>query len=282
MVKANPISHFITSMLLFTALCSAASGKIIYVDDGADGTDDGTNWENAYVYLQDALADANSAEKPVEIRVAQGIYKPDMDWMLDEAEGDIAHDIAGDNHGKLYGGPAWQPVGGKIGGALLLDGIDDYVSTDFVLDPANGPFSVFAWINGGSAGQVVISQANGTGSGEIWLGADALLGKLMTGLVPPPAGRFVLQPLVSEFVITDNQWHNIGFVWDGSYRTLYADGAEVAKDTAIQNLLKSADGGLYIGAGKTLEPMAFFSGLIDDVRIYNMAVTEDEIGTLVH
>jgi L-ascorbate metabolism protein UlaG (beta-lactamase superfamily) len=203
-------------------------------------------------------------------------------WALDEAEGNIAHDSAGDNHGKLYGGPVWQPAEGKIDGALLLDGIDDYVSTDFVLDPANGPFSVFAWINGGSAGQVVISQANGTGSGEIWLGADALLGKLMTGLVPPPAGRFVLQPLVSEFVITDNQWHNIGFVWDGSYRTLYADGAEVAKDTAIQNLLKSADGGLYIGAGKTLEPMAFFSGLIDDVRIYNMAVTEDEIGTLVH
>ena len=53
-------------------------GKIIYVDDNTAGTNDGSNWENAYVYLQDALADANSAEKPVEIRVAQGIYKPDQ------------------------------------------------------------------------------------------------------------------------------------------------------------------------------------------------------------
>jgi L-ascorbate metabolism protein UlaG (beta-lactamase superfamily) len=203
-------------------------------------------------------------------------------WTLDEAQGDIAHDSAGDNHGTLYGKPAWQPASGKINGALLLDGIDDYISTDFVLDPADGPFSVFAWIKGGAARQVVISQADGTGSGEIWLGADELLGRLMTGLVSPPAGRFVPQPLVSEFIITDGQWHHIGFVWDSSYRTLYADGAEVAKDTAAQNPLKSADGGLYIGAGKNIEAGTYFSGLIDDVRIYNVALTADEVETLVH
>jgi L-ascorbate metabolism protein UlaG (beta-lactamase superfamily) len=202
-------------------------------------------------------------------------------WALDETGGDIAHDSAGDNNGTLYGEPVWQPAGGKIDGALQFDGIDDYVSVDFVLDPANGPFSVFAWIKGSAAGRVVISQADGTGSGEIWLGADTLLGKLMTGLVPPPAGRFVPQPLVSEFVVTDGQWHHIGFVWDSSYRILYADGAEVAKDAAAQNPLKSASGGLYIGAGKTLEAATFFSGLIDDVRIYSLAVTADEIEALV-
>jgi parallel beta-helix repeat protein len=54
-----------------------ASGKVIYVDDSAIGANDGTNWTDAYNYLQDALADANTAPKPVEIRVAQGIYTPD-------------------------------------------------------------------------------------------------------------------------------------------------------------------------------------------------------------
>jgi hypothetical protein len=52
--------------------------RIIYVDDDAAGANDGSSWEDAYVYLQDALVDANSTEKPVEIRVAQGIYKPDQ------------------------------------------------------------------------------------------------------------------------------------------------------------------------------------------------------------
>jgi len=52
--------------------------RIIYVDDDANGLNDGSSWQNAYNFLQDALADANSSPKPVQIRVAQGIYKPDQ------------------------------------------------------------------------------------------------------------------------------------------------------------------------------------------------------------
>jgi hypothetical protein len=64
-------------MLLLLLLCSSTMGKIIYVDDDADGENNGSSWENAYIYLQDALADANTAEKPVEVRIGQGVYKPD-------------------------------------------------------------------------------------------------------------------------------------------------------------------------------------------------------------
>jgi predicted outer membrane repeat protein len=51
----------------------------IYVDGDAPGpTHDGSSWANAYKYLQDALTDAGSAAKTVEILIAQGIYKPDQ------------------------------------------------------------------------------------------------------------------------------------------------------------------------------------------------------------
>jgi hypothetical protein len=195
-------------------------------------------------------------------------------WKLDETEGSVAEDAAGDNDGIVYGDAFWQTKGGVKGGALQLDGIEDYINTDFVLNPADGPFSVFAWINSGVPGGVVISQLDGIGgSGETWLGTEAVSGKLMTGLVPPPAGRFVPQPLVSESVITDGQWHNVGFVWDGTHRSLYVDGIEVAKDATAQAALKPTTGGLYIGAGKNLEAGTFFSGLIDDIRIYNRVVS---------
>jgi len=74
--KASSTTFLVTSISLLVTLCSVAVGKTIYVDDDAAGANDGSSWENAYNYLQNALADANSTEKPVEIRVAQGIYKP--------------------------------------------------------------------------------------------------------------------------------------------------------------------------------------------------------------
>jgi parallel beta-helix repeat protein len=74
----NSKTCLVTWLILLTLHTTAiASGKIIYVDDDANGLNDGTNWQNAYNYLQDALADANSSTKPVEICVAQGIYRPD-------------------------------------------------------------------------------------------------------------------------------------------------------------------------------------------------------------
>jgi hypothetical protein len=78
-------------------------------------------------------------------------------------------------------------------------------------------------------------------------------------------------PLQSETVITDGQWHRIGFVWDGLSRTLYVDSIAVAQD--MQDDLKSSSNGLYIGTGKAMKSSTFFSGLIDDIRIYNRAVS---------
>lgn len=185
-------------------------------------------------------------------------------WKMDEAEGNIAYDSIGEYHSTLNGDPIWQPEGGIIDGTLQFDGIDDYVNTPFILNPYSGPFSIFAWVKGGSPDQVIISQTGG---------ADWLLiemdGLLMTELkAAGTSGR----TLVAQALITDGNWHRIGFVWNGGMnRILYVDDVEVARDT--QGNLASSSNGLYIGAGKGLESGSFFSGLIDDVRIYNQAIT---------
>jgi hypothetical protein len=68
----------ITGLYLFAAADTSFAERIIYVDADAPGANDGSSWEDAHKYLQDALADANSSPMPVQIRVAQGIYKPDQ------------------------------------------------------------------------------------------------------------------------------------------------------------------------------------------------------------
>jgi hypothetical protein len=62
-------------------------------------------------------------------------------------------------------------------------------------------------------------------------------------------------------------------VWDGTNRILYVEEVKVATDTKAQGDLEGSDGALYIGADKNLEAGSFWSGLIDDVRIYNRAIS---------
>ena len=208
-------------------------------------------------------------------------YRIIAHWTLDEQMGNIAYDSVGEYDGTLYGEPAWQPDGGIVAGALKFDGIDDYLSTPFVLNPKESPFSVTAWIKGGAPGDVIISQSDtisgrGVLPGCTWLGTDPLDGRLMTGLMDASFG-----PLESDPIITDGQWHHIGLVYDMDtlHRLLYVDGVMVAEDTTFVAGLVSY-GGLYIGASKDIDAGSFFSGLIDDVRIYNQALSVEEIQAL--
>jgi hypothetical protein len=212
-------------------------------------------WGDGIVDIQDLLVLTEYIEPIDRTLIAH--------WAMDETEGIIAEDSVGDNYGTLNGEPLWQPTGGMVAGALQLDGIYDYISTPFILNPAKDSLSVFTWIKGGAPGQVVIAQTNGVN----WLSANPSEGSLMTELRAP--GRSA-KPLQSQTVITDGNWHRVGFVWDGSNRTLYVDDAEVAKDT--QPGLEGSHNGLYIGRGKAMEQGSFWSGLIDDIRIYNRAV----------
>jgi hypothetical protein len=184
-------------------------------------------------------------------------------WELDEVEGDIAQESINHRDGTLHGGAVWQPAGGNLGGALQLDGVDDCVTTEFIRDPSEGPFSIFAWVKGGVPGQVIASQAMGAN----WLMAGVSDGALVTEL--KGSGR-TGKALKSAVSITDGTWHHVGFVWDGSNRILYVDDIQVTTDT--QTTLAGTYTGLHFGAGGTLAPGTFWSGLIDDVRIYDRPV----------
>jgi hypothetical protein len=194
----------------------------------------------------------------------QEIPSPDLiaRWKLDEVEGNVAADSVGDNDGIVTGVPLWQADGGQVGGALELDGASS-VATDFVLNPLDGPFSVFAWVKGGAPGQVIISQREGIN----WLMLDSATGTLMTEL---QSGGRNSNALYSNAVVADGRWHRVGFTWDTKIRTLYVDDIEVALDA--QSSLVGSTGDMTLGAGSTLAPASFWSGLIDDIRVYNKAV----------
>jgi Tol biopolymer transport system component len=197
--------------------------------------------------------------------IGQDVNDPTLivHWALDETAGMMAADSAGDNDALVLGNAVWQPAGGKIGGALAFDGKDDFATTgQSVLDPAAGPFSVIAWVKGGGANRVIVSQA----SGADWLYLNQF-GMLTTDLKSSGKDGTTL---TSDAYVLDDQWHRVVLTWDGANRTLQMDGVEVAADT--QTDLKASSGKLLIGVGKTMAATSFWSGLIDEVRIYNRAV----------
>jgi hypothetical protein len=213
--------------------------------------------------LGDGIVDAADLEVLMS-NWGQAVDDPTLiaHWALDEAEGTVAFDSAGQNDGQVIGAALWQPDGGRVDGALEFDGAT-FVVADRVLDPKDGPFSVLAWVKGGAPNQVIVSQQTGTS----WLMSDAIDGSLMTDL---RAGGRSPVSLGSQAVIVDGDWHRIAFAWDGASRRLYVDDVLVAEDT--QSALGGSSGKQMIGCGANINPDTFYTGLVDDVRIYNRAV----------
>jgi hypothetical protein len=88
MHKPNLKSLF-AMLIICVALTQATTlARIIYVDDDANGLNDGSSWPNACRFLQDALAYARSDPNANEIHVAQGIYKPDANSADPNGSGD--------------------------------------------------------------------------------------------------------------------------------------------------------------------------------------------------
>lgn len=105
-------------IVLFVLVCGApgaVGGQIIYVDRNAPGFNDGSSWSRAYNYLQDALAAASSGD---EIRVADGIYRPDEDAIHPNGTGDrtaiflLTNGVAvcGGYQGYIYTPPPPPPI----------------------------------------------------------------------------------------------------------------------------------------------------------------------------
>jgi predicted outer membrane repeat protein len=104
------ITIFASVLLTLLIISTNCKGEIIYVDEDAVGANNGSNWDNAYLCLQDALGyvhkvfiedDPAEAQNSYEIRVANGIYKPDR-RTSEGSEGTPLITASGDRTGGFW------------------------------------------------------------------------------------------------------------------------------------------------------------------------------------
>src|SRR3989344_5196869 len=205
-------------------------------------------------------------------------------WSFNEGTGSYAGDSSGNrNQGTLTNGPTW--VDGKRGKALNFDGVNDYViasSTSLNNLPA---MTVSAWMFPRSSGEgtvgniVTKSQGAGVNGWRIYQDGTQIR------MIVDYDGGSDLSRLGGTGSETLNQWQHIVFTWDGSSIStnikIYRDGKEVSGtsgNNGTGNRISDSSNSLIIGNddGQTRT----FNGLIDDVRVYNRALSAAEIQTL--
>jgi hypothetical protein len=202
-------------------------------------------------------------------------------WKMDDGSGTIAHDSTQNgNHGTLLGNPQW--VAGYVGGALKLDGTDDYVSLPIGSMMSSLTNSTLAlWVNfsgQGGAWQRVLDFGTSTanyiyvcpqdGGGALHVAITANTGS-WTDIVAPTGGL-------------PTGWHHLAVAIDGKAKNLkiFLDGQVVADAATLYSLSDLGNTTQnWLGRSEYADP--YFNGVLDDFRIYNEALSAAQIGKIV-
>jgi hypothetical protein len=200
-------------------------------------------------------------------------------WALDEGSGTTAGDDSGHGHtGTLVGGPAWTP--GHSGQGLSLDGVDDFVEVPHRDDLNAFPLTITAWLKTTTTARAGIVNKYVAAS---FLGYNLFTenGLLCAWYFRDSSNHTWDGSLCTLAVAgaNDGQWHHVAFVVDGDAR-LYLDGVRGATQPWVGSAgptttTQPVSLGRYAGASTP-----YFQGSIDEVRIYDRALSEDEIRSL--
>ncbi|MCH8219568.1 MAG: hypothetical protein IH892_22680, partial [Planctomycetes bacterium] len=210
-------------------------------------------------------------------------------WPLNEGAGTTSADVSGNgSEGTLNGDPGWVP--GKFGNALEFDGSDDYVDcgNSPILDLGAGDFTISAWVKTSARGGETIFAKGGDDGGGI---------RYRLYIEGNPGVKILVDDNSTKYdpegniPVEDGQWHHLVGMRDGTALRVFIDGIEDEGVTAHgestipdnYDISGTSQYGAYIGAvttNSTGSLYKFYSGLIDDVAIWNRALTLDEIGFL--
>ena len=199
-------------------------------------------------------------------------------WSFEEGEDlTIAYDSSGnDNNGEICGADYTPDQWG--GQALSFNGVDEYVSVpDSASLDLSGEITVEAWIKVDvhkNHNAIVIKGEDGAENYELLLTSSGLLYstiKFMDGT------RYY--PSVPS-AITDTEWHHVAMTYKPGEWRIYVDGVKMAERTDISKYPLTNNIPLFIGAEQyqgSFRAERFFNGYIDEVRIYDYALSPDTI-----
>ncbi len=199
-------------------------------------------------------------------------------WSFNEGTSTVSTDFSGrGNNGTLntFSAPATASSGwgsGRLGGGLNFDGSSDYVDmgNPSTLLPTSNVLTIAAWVKPGNTGAgngYIVSKENAT--------ADYFMRQQGTGGAVRCSFEGVNAGDSPAATLVNGEWAFIVCVFDGSNNIVYKNGVSVLSGAAVTSTL--SDNGDSVNIGRKGDGTAFFTGGIDEVRIYNRALTATEV-----
>jgi calcium-activated chloride channel regulator 4 len=196
---------------------------------------------------------------------AQDVTSGLLMWLALDENADqvtIRADSSGNNHNGACAGEQCPSAGqpGKVGNMAEFNGQGQRLASD--LNAPTGAFTLAGWVRYGGAAFNDWHTIFEFGDDQPWFGAN-------------PNGTLTLYPSISGGVIPINQWTYVAYTWDGAQSRLYVNGNAVASNNEAPPV---GGQGMLIGAenGSSVT----WRGAMDELRIYNRALAENEIKTL--
>ena len=193
-----------------------------------------------------------------------------MSWWPGDGNAD---DTVGGNHGTLVNGATFAP--GMVGQAFSFDGVDDYVNIGDIAEfeiTSTSSMSIVGWVKTSANGPAMVVTKMDVISPDFGWSIIVASGVLRLEI----AGNND-HVTIDTTTVNDDLWHHFALTHDGSTGNvnLYVD--SVLRGSTIESFGAIDDGGMPLRIDICSQGVDPFPGLIDEVRIYNRALSAEEI-----
>ncbi|MFA5012994.1 MAG: LamG-like jellyroll fold domain-containing protein [Candidatus Paceibacterota bacterium] len=211
------------------------------------------------------------------------------EWKLDEPSGTSANDFWNGKTATLVNAPTYT-TGCPQGSCYTFNGSTQYA---WIADDDNyfnfgTQMSAFVWVRGTTQASFngIFSQYDRTADFKAWaIGVySSPFNQIQVVLSDDgTANTNHWKNWISTSAILDGNWHHIGFTWNNGTFIMYVDGQSASTSSAgalTSNSIYNSNANLAIGCyfgGGSPEALRYFTGSIDDVRIYNQAIPTSQI-----
>ncbi len=235
-------------------------------------------WRDSFIGDGKLVGDVNISGGQLKLRDDQLLLEAGLVglWNFDEGAGNTAYDTSGNNNnGTLNNMDNSDWINGRVGTALDFDGNNDYVGcgNDASLSFGTGNFALEVWMKtntfiptGNFSG--IISKFNRPSHSGPWIQLDENEYIIF--------GWTDIIPIQGDTKVNDGKWHHIVAQRTGTTSAeLYLNG--ILHKSNVTAPSRSSDSSANLDIGRLIHESRYFDGHIDEVRLYNRALTSEEI-----